>query len=678
MSDNRKIQGGRYVRAMDGQIRLLSGSGAERAEGQGEESRRVELSFSSEAPYERWYGTEILCHDEGCVQLGRLQDVGSLLFHHGRDANYGSLPVGRILSVEVKDQRGVAVVEFDADEKSELIYQKVKSGSIKGVSVGYTIGVYEEVKTGAISTNKRFKGPCVVATRWEPIEISLEPTPADPSVGVGRDFENQEVKTGMSTANEHNETVGRTEETVQTVLGAGQGAAISESGAEPTRSQGQAEEERPAQAETGAGNPETDAQRAVSQERERISQIGSLCRSFGMNPAQYISDGTTIDAMRGIVLEQLQQQRGGVNAANVDVVHDEEDKYRAAARDGLLMRMGFGVDKPADGAREFMGMSLMDLIKDSGARAGNSGIYRMDQVDAIRSAMVPDSAFLSIVDNTVGSVLSNAYQTASTTFQTWTGKGSNPNFKASKRFRLSAAGEMVEIPQNGEFKNSELTDEGVETRLSTYGKRFAFGRQAIINDDLGTIARAIQAQVRSCKRTINKKVYEALTGSGNIYDGKPLFHASHGNLGAAGALSITTVAELIKKMALQKDMSGQENLNISPRYLIVPVALQMSAYQLLHSTADPTASHAGVVNPLANRFEIICDGTLDGISADGYYMAAAPADVDTIEVSYLNGKEEPTMESNVAFDRLGVEYRIYHDFAVSVLDYRGLAKNAGK
>ena len=158
MSNNRKIQGG-YYRAMDGQIRLLDGSGAERANGQEKESRRVELSFSSEAPYERWYGTEILCHDEGCIQLERLQEVGSLLFHHGRDAGYGSLPVGRILSVGVKDQRGTAVVEFDTDEKSELIYQKVKSGSIKGVSVGYTIGVYEEVKAGQLSTNQRFKGP---------------------------------------------------------------------------------------------------------------------------------------------------------------------------------------------------------------------------------------------------------------------------------------------------------------------------------------------------------------------------------------------------------------------------------------------------------------------------------------------------------------------------------------
>lgn len=50
-----------------------------------QEDRTVELSFSSENPVDRWFGPEILCHDEGCVDLTRLQNVGSVLFHHGRD-----------------------------------------------------------------------------------------------------------------------------------------------------------------------------------------------------------------------------------------------------------------------------------------------------------------------------------------------------------------------------------------------------------------------------------------------------------------------------------------------------------------------------------------------------------------------------------------------------------------
>ena len=58
-----------------------------------EQERTVKLSFSSEKPVERFFGQEILCHDEGCVDLNRLQNVGSVLFHHGRDPVYGSLPI---------------------------------------------------------------------------------------------------------------------------------------------------------------------------------------------------------------------------------------------------------------------------------------------------------------------------------------------------------------------------------------------------------------------------------------------------------------------------------------------------------------------------------------------------------------------------------------------------------
>ncbi|VDG74584.1 Uncharacterised protein [Clostridium carnis] len=58
-------------------------------------------------------------------------------------------------------------------------------------------------------------------------------------------------------------------------------------------------------------------------------------------------------------------------------------------------------------------------------------------------------------------------------------------------------------------------------------------------------------------------------------------------------------------------------------------------------------------------------------------MAANPADIDTIEVTYLNGDDMPKLESRLGFDFLGIEYRIYIDYGVSVLDYRGLGMNQG-
>lgn len=157
-----------------------------------EENRTVELSFSSEEPYDRWWGTEILDHSEGCVDLTRLQEIGCVLFNHNRDK-----VIGKPLSVSIENHRGIATVQFDEDEESDIIFQKVKGGSLKGVSVGYRVSVFEDVAPNKKSTDGRFTGPVSVAKKWIPMEISIVSVPADATVGVGRSDEEQS-NTGRS------------------------------------------------------------------------------------------------------------------------------------------------------------------------------------------------------------------------------------------------------------------------------------------------------------------------------------------------------------------------------------------------------------------------------------------------------------------------------------------------
>lgn len=100
--------------------------------------------------------------------------------------------------------------------------------------------------------------------------------------------------------------------------------------------------------------------------------------------------------------------------------------------------------------------------------------------------------------------------------------------------------------------------------------------------------------------------------------------------------------------------------------------------KFLNSTALPGQDNAGVTNIWRNSFDLVVDAELDPISgALPYYVAANPADIDTIEVTYLNGDDMPKLESRLGFDFLGIEYRIYIDYGVSVLDYRGLGMNQG-
>lgn len=152
-------------------------------EGEGNE-RKFVLSFSSEEPYERWFGTEILSHNDGAVNLDRLNTIGVVLFNHNRDK-----VIGKITRAWIEDERGYAEIEFDSDEESEVIYQKVNNKTLKGVSVGYMVDVWEDVQANKTSSDGKHKGPCSIAVKWTPMEVSIVSVPADPTVGVGRSEE---------------------------------------------------------------------------------------------------------------------------------------------------------------------------------------------------------------------------------------------------------------------------------------------------------------------------------------------------------------------------------------------------------------------------------------------------------------------------------------------------------
>ncbi len=152
-------------------------------------SRTVDVSFSSESAVRRYdwrtgeYYNEILGHEPGNVDLTRLETMGVALFNHNVD-----FVVGAVLDPEldVNEHRCRAKIRFDTDDESEKIYQKVKSGTLKGISMMYQIANLEIVKDGEKSTCGRHNGPCRIARKWTPYEVSPVSIPADPNVGVGR------------------------------------------------------------------------------------------------------------------------------------------------------------------------------------------------------------------------------------------------------------------------------------------------------------------------------------------------------------------------------------------------------------------------------------------------------------------------------------------------------------
>lgn len=633
-----------------------------------EDERTVELSFSSEAPYERYFGSEILSHDADAIDLARLQEVGVLLFAHGRDARYGKLPIGSIEKVwlDQSQRKARALVKFDDDEESDKIFQKVKKGIVKGISVGYSVSSWEEVRAGKASANGRHTGPAYVALKWQPFEISIEPIPADPSVGIGRNFEQESEEFDMHGLKRLALQAQGFMAPDTGASGGGGAAPASEPGARTVSPQA-----------PPVVNIDELQRQAAEEERARVTEISHLCRTFGLDDGEYIRTGTSVQAVKDAILKrQIEANKPQSTPAQVQT--EEVEKFRSAASDALLLRAGRYVQKPAEGALELRSLRLRDLAIECLQRAGESQAHLMRDEDLLKRALMPDSTFQGIVSNAVNKTLSQTYQEAPTTFQLWTSRGSNPDFKAAEHYRISEAGNLELTPQNSAIPyDTGMKDEKVTKAVLTYSKRWGFTREAFINDDLSMLSRVPAAYVMAAKRGINQLVYRMLATNPAIYDGKTLFHADHKNLGTAGKIGKDTMSEARLKMRTQKDQRGIATLNISPKYLLVPAALETDAAQFMRSESDLTSSNSGVANVFRNSYEIIIDAELDQYSDAAWYLAADQNIADTVEVTYLRGQEEPTLETEIPFDRLGMDFRIYFDYGVTVLDHRGLFMNLG-
>ena len=605
------------------------------------DNRTVELSFSSETPYGRWFGDEILCHDEECINLERFSNgLGTVLFNHDRDA-----VVGHIEKVWLEDNRGKALVRFDTDEQSETIFQKVQSGTLQGVSVGYAIYRYEVLEDeDTKSTNGRFNGPAYVVTDWEPLEISIVSVPADPTVGVGRSAE--EIHTSIDTQEDN--TRMDQEKTLEV------------------------QEVKSTPVETGI--TQEDLQKAMEQERKRTSEITALFRDFDVEGAdEAIVMGVSVDEARAMVMDQLRARNKGVS---VTMGEAESDKFRAAAQDAVLMAAGIPVADAAPGAQELRGHSMVELARESLQREGLQANFG-DNMELARQAINSTSTFPAIMANLANKSVMVGFNEAETTYQIWAGKGSNRDFKEAARVALSEAGNLELVPEGGQFQQDFLGEASARTKVATYGKLFSLTRQAIINDDLGLFSKIATKYGSAAKRLVNKMVYAQLTGNVKMQDNVALFDTKHGNVAGTGeALSVKAIAKAITAMRRQKGITGDATLNITPKYLVVPPELEMTAYQIVNSTAAVDGVNSGVVNPYKGRFVVVADAELT--DPDAWYLVADASQHDTIEVTYLNGVETPRLETRQGFDVDGIEYKVAFDCGVSALDFRGVFKNAGK
>lgn len=269
---------------------------AVRAEGQ-----RVTLSFpaSSEAPVERWFGTEILSHDAKAIRMDRLHGgAAPLLFNHD-----WSDPVGMIDGARIKDGRLYVDATMFSTARAQEVATMVEQG-LRNVSIGYEIEELTEDTKRNVFT----------ATRWAPLEVSVVTIPADPGVGIGRSDDPSTKAVRM----------------VRAVIEPAASAALP--GA-PTMAENQAA------AGQSAADPkivitEDHAPRLspVEVERERRQAIINMAKASNIDSRteeRWIMDGTPLDKVAKEVLDVI-EERGKTkpqSAAELGLSRGEQQRY---------------------------------------------------------------------------------------------------------------------------------------------------------------------------------------------------------------------------------------------------------------------------------------------------------------------------------------------------------------
>lgn len=431
------------------------------------------------------------------------------------------------------------------------------------------------------------------------------------------------------------------------------------------------------------------SEKAVAAERTRISEISNLCKSFGIDPADYIANGTSLEEARAAVLETLKKTQAPIPQRGVEVTRDEEDKVRAAAVDGLMMRSGVEVKAPTDGANRYRNISLRDLAIECLIREGgnaNELIHRTNDdlyAELSRQFYNPTAAFPAILDQTVKKSIVELYNKVPTTFQEFTTKGSLPDFKttADHEYLIGGLGDFELVAEGGEIKADKPRTELLPQRkLDTYGKQFSMTRQAFINDDIGFITKMPGLYATSAKKTIEKQVYGILFNNSAIYDGKQLFCNDHKNLIATGsAPSQQAIQEMILQMQRQTDPFG-DPIYMTPRKLIVPVGYEFYLAVIFGSAQVPGSGNNDI-NPLYNYpLQIIQSPLLNALAGQNacpWFMVADESSARGIHIDYLNGNETPTVRRMETVGQLGFTWDIWFDWGITVRDFRGLVKNPG-
>lgn len=615
-----------------------------------EDNRTLTVSFSSEQPYKRvsyfddpWI--EVLGHKKNEVNLDRLNNAAPVLYNHERGEKTSRL--GVVTKAWIDGERGHATVKISKRDEISQIWQDIKDGILKNISVGYQILERNLIKENKDGINE------YRVTKWMPMEVSFVDVPADYTVGVGRSDNYQIIQLSEDKRMDGVENL----DVAGGAPNAGNESIVID------------------------GNPEGDEKRNDGSEpfersfqvaeTKRRKEVREILKPFAKDHPDVVErclDDLTITPQQAsqIMLKKL----GSTHSPSTQIVRDETETRMEGMNEYLLFRAMPSKEKMTDKARLYNGFSLYDMAREF--VPGHRGLSKNEVFNRALST----SDFPKLLANMANKTLRASYEEMPKTYEAFTTVGTTSDFKPVTRATLSNMPDLKLKHEGDEYEWASLADGGESYKIATYGRILRFTREALINDDINAFTRLASKYASSASRLESDLAWGQLTSTANMSDGFPLFHANHNNLvGTGTAISVASMSQMKTMLRMQKSADGSA-MGLSPTLLLVPVAKETEAMQFVNATSI-VYTKAADFNPFAGTLQVVSDPRLDAVSATAWYLAADKSVVDLIELSYLDGAQGIYTEENNHFATDDWQIKARLDVGAKALDYRGFVKNPG-
>jgi phage major head subunit gpT-like protein len=612
--------------------------------------------------------------------------------------------VGHTERIAIEDGKLIAegVVSRDTKAAQEIVASG-KKGFPWQASIGASVDEIEFIKRDvAVTVNgRKFKGPVYIAHKTTLNEISFVDLGADQQTSARiaaqhqQHSTQQEIGSMPETPSDQAQTGETNASTAPTTIEAQQPASTVP--APKTRTPGITASDPAAEIDQITAKARAESERrqriqemtaeVLAQRPELADELGKLAHAAleaGWKPDKYQLELMRIgrsyegvamprrqeDRLNGSVIEAALCFAGGLDTETLEANFSEQtlDAANRQYRHGLGLCETLLIFAQANGYRGYGRSDLKGLLQFAFADVQAAGLSTM--------------SLPGILSNVANKFLRAGFDAVESTWRDIAAIRSVRDFKQVSSYSLTGGFVYEEIPPGGELKHATVGETAYTNQAKTYGRMFGIDRRDLINDDLD----ALTAVPRRLGRGGALKLNEVFWST--FLDNATFFTASNNNYaeGADTALGIDALTQAETMFLDQTDPDGHP-LAVAPVILLVPNALYVPATQIMNSTElrDPGSSKkTPVANPHAGKFRPVRSSYLSnpkytGNSTKAWYLLADPNDMPVIEVAFLNGQQQPTVESADAdFNNLGIQMRGYHDFGCALQEPRGGVRMKGE